>query len=279
MTATPPYPALLDPLNQRTQDKRLHQAANPDLVAVAPVVGLMDAPGKTAEQVNTLLYGETAALIDTQGDFVFVAACQDSYIGWARRDHFSPFEAWASHRVTTLSTLAFATPSAKAPVVRSLPMGACVTPVTGDEAGQKFIPLTDGSYVPAAHIAPMVSLAFDPVDTALAFLGVPYGWGGRSFMGIDCSGLVQLAALMVGVGLHRDCDLTLESLTPLAGDQPPKRGTIAGFKGHIGIMLDQNTLLHANQHHMAVTQDPVQEVIARADGIGQPFTGFYALPL
>ena len=102
----------------------------------------------------------------------------------------------------------------------------------------------------------------DFVDIAERFLGVPYLWGGRSSYGIDCSALVQIAMQTVGLQAPRDSDMQLAELgTPVKA--PLQRGDLVFWKGHVGVMRDGETLLHANAHHMAVASEPLADAQAR----------------
>jgi cell wall-associated NlpC family hydrolase len=126
--------------------------------------------------------------------------------------------------------------------------------------------------VPRAHLAPV---AGDFVAQAERFLGAPYLWGGRSARGIDCSALVQLALLAAGREAPRDSDMQAALLgTELPARAALRRGDLVFWKGHVGIMRDRDTLIHANAHHMAVAAEPFGPAAARiAAAGGGPVTG------
>ncbi len=98
------------------------------------------------------------------------------------------------------------------------------------------------------------------------FEGVPYLWGGKSFGGLDCSGLVQLALEAAGIASLRDSDMQEETvgvaLPSLDLDQL-RRGDLVFWDGHVGIMTDAETLLHANGHHMMVSAEPLKAAVER----------------
>ena len=104
----------------------------------------------------------------------------------------------------------------------------------------------------------------DPVSLAETFIGMTYHWGGRGGAGIDCSGLIQRALAAAGIAAPRDSDMQQDALgTALAEGETLKRGDLIFFPGHVGIMADANTLVHATRHHGKTLAEPLADVIAR----------------
>jgi cell wall-associated NlpC family hydrolase len=125
-----------------------------------------------------------------------------------------------------------------------------------------------GSYVPAPHLAPVESYEPDFIAVAERFLGVPYLWGGKTALGLDCSGLVQVALTACGTSCPRDSDMQEESLGAAADVSDVRRGDLIFWKGHVAIARDRSSLLHANAFHMAVAVEPIGDAIARIRSAG-----------
>jgi cell wall-associated NlpC family hydrolase len=124
-----------------------------------------------------------------------------------------------------------------------------------------------GGYVPMSHLAPVDAAEPDFVAVAERFLGVPYLWGGKTSLGLDCSGLVQVALTACRIACPRDSDMQEQALgAPVltnADLSNLRRGDLIFWKGHVAIVRDAETLLHANAFHMAVAIEPLAAAIAR----------------
>jgi cell wall-associated NlpC family hydrolase len=135
------------------------------------------------------------------------------------------------------------------------------------EMGSTFAKLADGSYVPSRHISEHDRHAPDWVAIAERFAGVPYLWGGRSRLGIDCSGLLQAAMQAAGLACPRDTDMQQAELgqdVAIRDDLDGlTRGDMVFWPGHVGIMIDAFMLLHANAHHMGVVAEPLASAVDR----------------
>jgi cell wall-associated NlpC family hydrolase len=193
----------------------------------------------------------------------------DSYVGWLAADALTAPGPAPTHRVRAPRTLVFADGDIKNPATGTLPMGALVA-VTRDEGR---LAATSAGFVPAAHLMPIAEHETDFVAVAERFLGTPYLWGGKTNLGIDCSGIVQIALTASGIACPRDSDMQEKALgAAVASAAELRRGDLIFWKGHVAIARDAETMIHANAHHMAVTIEPTNEGIARIQKAGSEVT-------
>lgn len=243
-----------------------------------PVTALRRRPAPDAPVDTELLYGEPVLVFDRDGGWCWVQSCVDDYVGYVEHTALAPDDAAAdpaltAHVVTAPLGLVFPEPSIKVTPTMRLPMGARVDAGGPEAAGSERFHRTEAGYILAQHCAPAGTLAPDWVCVAETFLGTPYLWGGKSWSGIDCSGLVQLALAMAGIPAPRDSDMQAAELGTSLGTNPLpnlERGDLVFWRGHVGIMLDHLTLLHANGHHHMTATEPLSGTIDRLDALGLP---------
>jgi hypothetical protein len=239
--------------------------------AVRGIVPLRGKPDAGMPQVSELLFGETFTVYDAADGWLWGQCDADGYVGYARADGFGDAAPVPpTHRVRALRCFVYPAPDLKTPPLRALSLAARVAVAERRGGYSRIAP--DG-WVHDTAIEPVDAVAPDPVATAYRFMGVPYLWGGRSSLGIDCSGLVQVALAMAGIAAPRDSYMQRDTVGAAVdgGAAALRRGDIVFFPGHVGLMADGATLLHANARAMCVSLDPVMEVAARtqtSDGAG-----------
>ncbi|MBX9933869.1 MAG: C40 family peptidase [Methylobacterium sp.] len=278
-----------DPLT--TTDRRL-MVARPDLAdsrlrgrveaaryvegeprrVVAGSAPLRRGPGRDAGLDTEAQMGEPVTLYEEWEGFSFVQLGTDGYVGYLPSAALGAMDPAPTHRVAALRTFAYPAPDLKRPILGQLGLGATIA-VAGEEG--EYLRLAGGissdgifireAFVHAGHCVPLERVAPDFVGTAERLVGTPYLWGGRTSLGLDCSGLVQLCLSMAGIVCLRDADQQEASLgTALPLDLTAlTRGDLVFWRGHVGMMLDGKTLIHANGHHMAVTVEPLMIAVAR----------------
>ena len=225
------------------------------------------------EGLDTQLhFGQVFRVFDEQEGWAWGQAELDGYVGYVPSSALSTSIAGATHRVSTLRTLVYPGPSMKLIPTETLSLNAEVV-VSGEKGG---FAETQVGFVPTRHLRPKDHLAQDVVDTAVQFLGVPYLWGGRTSLGIDCSGLIQEAFLSAGEIVARDTDLQEKSIgeriNPDNSLMGLERGDLVFWDRHVGIMKDAKTLVHANAFHMSVEAEPVSHAVERIMSAEGPVT-------
>ncbi|SFR97459.1 Cell wall-associated hydrolase, NlpC family [Yoonia litorea] len=219
-----------------------------------PVVDLCAEPDGPRDR--QLLLGTRVTVFEERQGWSFVQA-EDDYVGYVAASHLIP-EATPTHFVATLATHAYEAEEFKSRDVLHLPFGARVTVVN---ERRRFFETTVG-FVSKSHLRPLDRPMNDPVTVAQIHFGVPYLWGGNSSRGIDCSGLVSTSFRACGLPCPADSDMQRDGLGAEA-QTPYERGDLVFWKGHVGLMVDDATLIHANAHHMATVYEPIERAVLR----------------
>jgi cell wall-associated NlpC family hydrolase len=236
---------------------------------VDPIAPLRRAPAPDAPLDTEALFGETVTVYETTDEgWAWGQLELDGYVGWLPANALGDLGAAPTHRVNALRTFVFSEPDIKALPLMALPFASRLR-IARERDG--FAVTNEGGFIPLQHVVLFAHRQPDFVATARRFLGTPYLWGGRSPLGLDCSGLVQLALQAAGIDCPRDSDMQAKIGAEVAfkGDLSKLRcGDLVYWKGHIGLVADSGRLLHANAFHMAVAEELLTAAVDRIRASG-----------
>ena len=239
---------------------------------------LRGAPDARVSWTTEALFGDPVTVYEERDGWAWVQLERDGYVGYLRPSALSAQIKRPTHRVKALGTFLYPAADVKACPWMQLSMNSLLAVA---ETGQTFARLEDGSFVPSRHIAEHDRFAPDFVAVAEKFAGVPYLWAGKSRLGVDCSGLLQVAMHASGLDCPRDSDMQQAELgkdVAIRDDLDGlMRGDIVFWKGHLGIMIDGFLLLHANAHHMAVVVESLRTAVDRIARAGSAITAIRRL--
>ena len=228
-------------------------------------------------QVTQALFGEKIIAFEVGDEWIWCQLKRDGYVGYIARHAASHDLTTPTHQVAVPLTFMYPQPNIKTQPAIELPMNATLQVIRSEES---FSELSNGKFVFSKQIQPIDSFASDFVGVAEKFLDVPYYWGGKSSRGLDCSGLVQVSLEACGIVSPRDADMQEQQLgkSLMINDLDGlRRGDLVFWDGHVGIMADSQTLLHANGFHMMTVKEPLQDAIARIAPTGGPVTSIKRL--
>ncbi len=246
-----------------------------------PAVPMRARPEPMTGLATEVLYGERVLVFDEAEGWAWVQLERDGYVGYIPGSALGDTVEMPTHRVKVPGTFLYPEPDMKSPPLMHLSLNAELTIIEED---QPFSRTSIGAYVVSRHVHEVSKSARDFVDIAERFLETPYLWGGKTRVGVDCSGLVQLALHAAGIEAPRDSDMqvaeigeAIEISEDLEGLQ---RGDLVFWKGHVGIMTDGVMMLHANAHHMSTVVETLPEAAERiARQTGSAIAAIRRLPL
>jgi cell wall-associated NlpC family hydrolase len=243
-----------------------HYADGTFYEVIDPIADLRRLPSPDAALDTQALLGERVTIYEiTEEGWAWGQLDTDKYVGWLPANALATPGAAPTHKVIVPRTLCFPGPNIKLPPIAALPLGATLAVARQVEP---FSVTHNGWHVPAGHIAPLSATYRDPVAVAEMLLGAPYLWGGKSSLGIDCSGLVQLSLHAAGIACPRDSDMQEAALGQPIALEEIARGDLVFWKGHVAIARDARTLVHANAFHMMVATEPTADAVARIAAAG-----------
>jgi cell wall-associated NlpC family hydrolase len=225
----------------------------------APVTDLLATP--TGPRDRQLLKGTRVTAFEDRDGFTYLQSARDGYCGWVASSALGPLTS-PTHRVAIRATHIYTAESIKSPDLAHLSFGVEVM-VTNET--HKFWETPEG-FIPKPALRPRDKPFRDPVTVAQLHFGTPYLWGGNSVLGIDCSGLVQASLLACAIPCPGDSDLQRTLGAEATGE--PRRGDLWFWKGHVAMVVDAETLIHANAHHMATAYEPLRAATLRIEAQG-----------
>ena len=241
----------------------------------APVVDILGAPQPDAGLSTQFLLGDDVKVFDQREGWAWVQGERDGYVGYASADALGPCAEIATHVVAVPRTFVYRGPDLRFSRSGALSLGSAVTVIDHAETrGTRYALLATGEALIAAHLVAGHRRLDDYVAIAETLLHTPYLWGGVSGFGIDCSGLVQLSMRMTGRAVLRDTDMQATTIGDPVERSELRRGDLVFWKGHVAIMADDETMIHASGHTMMVSRERLDDAIARIGYLYGAPTGF-----
>ena len=225
---------------------------------VASFAPLHRYPSREAPVDTQAIFGEAVAVYDEHEGWAWVQLRDDGYVGYLPSAVLGEPGPQATHKVAAIRTFIYPGPNLKLPHADLLTMNSKVA-VVGTQGD--YAQLANGGWVYAAHLAAVDAHEADYVSVAERFLHTPYLWGGKTSLGLDCSGLVQTVLTAAGIKAPRDTDMQERELGAAIDMEPDlsglRRGDLVFWRGHVGLMMDETNFIHATGHSMTVMNEPL----------------------
>lgn len=207
-----------------------------------------------SEIVNQALFGETVEILQMQGHWAKVRCCYDGYEGYMDSKQYRRLTDEEAEKVEAWKLI----------VTEQFAQIAVSTALKADGTGETapmLVPM--GARLPMDSVTTIAGLeichSLAPGDTSVSLLGqafkflnAPYLWGGRTVMGLDCSGFTQVVYKTVGIALRRDASQQVRQGVEVARFEDAREGDLIFFansKGyiiHVGILISPSTIMHCS---------------------------------
>ncbi len=237
----------------------------------APVVAVRKNPRPDAMQLTQALLGENLNVFEVADGWAWAQLVDDNYVGYVDIADLLAGTQTPTHVVSVPASHVYPSPDLKRPPLNQTYLHSKVKVVS---SAQGFTELASGGFMPTPHLKLPNEQSTDFVSIAEQFLGSPYLWGGKTYAGLDCSGLVQISLQASCIACPRDSDMQEQSLGQKIdfNQGELQRGDLVFWSGHVGIMMDGNALLHANGYAMCVTIEPIAAAVQRISQSGSEVT-------
>ena len=237
-----------------------------------PVTNVFDNNKLNKKITSQCLFGELFEPKDIRNGWVFVKLLTDGYEGYIKNRDISKNMLKTNYIVSNIRTIVMSEPDHKSKLIVNLPICSQIY-IENHKDGWARIKINKNrfGYVPEKHILNKNTLLNDWVKIAEKFINVPYRWGGRDSLGIDCSALVQLSSSFNRLKLPRDSYDQYKffkksdkfTIVNSIEKEELKRGDLIYWKGHISIVKNKNSIIHASGYHGSVVEEKIIDALTR----------------
>ena len=234
---------------------------------IIPSTEMRAKPTENSQLETECLFGETIHIKEEYLDWVYCKLLTDNYFGWVKKNTIGKINK-ATHRVHVIRSFILKSNNEKSKSLNYLPMGSKLS-VKKIKSGWAEVYLSDKDvfkvgFVPSSHITNLNTKIKDWVTKAEQCKEIPYKWGGRDTLGIDCSALLQLSYENHGIAIPRNTSEQINFFkNEIKNENKLKRGDLIFWKGHVGIMIDKVNCIHANAFHMKTLVEPLSIIKLR----------------
>ncbi len=223
----------------------------PTAYPITSLVPVRKMPSDKTEMTTQVLFGQGVEILETLYNWVRIRILDDGYEGWAGRNQFEP-QKESGDPSGTISLAWFLTVSDQdSGTELLLPPGSILHEPDEEKGSFRLNGRVFSWSGPLPHPEPGLAAA-NICTLAGRFLEAPYLWGGKSPLGVDCSGLVQLLFSIHGIPLPRDARDQANEGETIAFMQETQAGDLAFFGNeeehlsHVGLITGPGSIIHAS---------------------------------
>ncbi len=237
-------------------------------ISLHSLVPVRTEPQESAEMSTQMLFGELCTVLREQPRWSYIRLLQDGQEGWVDAKMIAPLSAQEEKQLNeaTYAQVVF-------------PMAYAVSENNGQTipltAGTRLYNYKDGRFemlgvgfrIDPSMVAsePLALNEQNLLQTVRFFLNIPYLWGGKNAMGMDCSGFTQTVLSLFGKALLRNASQQAEQGRPIETLENAQAGDLAFFckpdsesksVTHVGILIDSARIIHCSGRVKVEKIDP-----------------------